>query len=304
MSILLGNNKAYRRKTAMKEKDLSPIEIYPKIFVYKNLFKNIESTYLQLKNSSGDAEDLLSPWTPWSHFGEYLNPTFKDMEHALSIETLSKKETKTDKEESQKLAILELLENFYMATKDYALENQVDLDPEKTIMSNDGVLVKEWKMTGPSIARYRTDIEDPIAMTYHSDYIREPIVSPGYKFAITALTYFNDDYEGGEIDFIVDGEAYMYKPEAGDLLIFPSGHPDILTKNGSVYIHGVMPATGSSKYLSRMYWQKYSVGSSDWFEKEKEFGKDAWAEKQPEIMQNFRDAHPNKINADKERRIK
>jgi hypothetical protein len=143
-----------------------------------------------------------------------------------------------------------------------------------------------------------------LAMTYHSDYIREPITSPGYKFAITALAYFNDNYEGGEIDFIVDGEAYMYKPEAGDFLVFPSGHPDVLTKNGSVYIHGVMPATGESKYLSRMYWMKYSIGDQEWFDKEEEFGSETWLEMQSDIMQKFRDDHPNKINADKERRIK
>jgi hypothetical protein len=65
-----------------------------------------------------------------------------------------------------------------------------------------------------------------------------------------------------------------------------------------------MPATGASKYLSRMYWMKYSVGDPEWFEKEKEFGKDVWAEMQPDIMQKFRDENPNKSNADKERRIK
>jgi hypothetical protein len=96
----------------------------------------------------------------------------------------------------------------------------------------------------------------------------------------------------------------MYKPEAGDYLIFPSGHPDILTKEGQVYLHGVMPAKGEKKYISRMYWMKYEVGEDKWFEKEAEFGKDVWEKMQPDIMQKFRDANPNKINADKEKRIK
>jgi hypothetical protein len=287
----------------MSQNALDPIEIYPKIFVYKNIFKNIKETHELLKNSTGE-DDLFSPWTPWSHFGEYLSPTFADHPARLSINYLEKIETKTEKEELQRLAILELIKNFYLVTEDYALRNGVDLDKTKTVFSNDGEPYEEWQMTGPSIARYRTDIEDPIAMTYHSDYIREPIISPGYKFAITALCYFNDDYEGGEIDFIVNGEAYMYKPEAGDFLVFPSGHPDVLTKDGSVYIHGVMPATGQSKYLARMYWMKYSVGDPEWFKKEKEFGKEVWAEMQPDIMQKFRDDHPNKFNANNERRIK
>ena len=288
----------------MIKNDLNPIEVYPKIFVYKNVFKNINDTYSQLKESDGEEDGLFSPWTKWSHFGEYLNPTFTDHPHRLSVDYLEKIETKTEKEELQRVAILELFNNFHLVTEDYASRNGVDLDKTKTVLSNDGELKEEWQMTGPSIARYRTDIEDPIAMTYHSDYIREPIVSPGYKFAITALAYFNDDYVGGEIDFIINGEAYMYKPQAGDFLVFPSGHPEILKNGDSVYLHGVMPAKGESKYLSRMYWMKYSLGDPEWFEKEKEFGKDVWAEMQPEIMQKFRDEHPNKISAEKERRIK
>jgi len=284
--------------------NLESIEIYPKIFVYKNLFKNIIDTYSQLKNSNGEEDGLFSPWTQWSHFGEYLNPTFANHPHRLSVEYIEQIQTNTEKQEFQRLAILELFKNFHLVTEDYARRNGVDLDKEKTVLSNDGTAMQEWQMTGPSIARYRTDIVDPIAMTYHSDYIREPIISPGYKFAITALVYFNDEYEGGEIDFIANGEAYKYKPEAGDFLVFPSGHPEILRDGDNVYLHGVMPPTGANKYLSRMYWMKYSVGDPEWFKKEEEFGKDVWAEMQPDIMQKFRDAHPNKINADKEKRIK
>jgi hypothetical protein len=285
----------------MTEKTFDVVELYPKIFVYKNVFKDIKQTFAELSSTESG---LFSPWTKWSHFGEYLNPTFQNEPHGLTIESIKQIQTKTEKENSQKMAILELFENFYLVTEDYALKNEIEINNKKVISGKNGEQVLEWKMTGPSIARYRTDIDDDLAMTYHSDYIREPITSPGYKFAITALAYFNDDYEGGEIDFIVDGEAYMYKPEAGDFLVFPSGHPDILTKNGSVYIHGVMPATGSSKYLSRMYWMKYSAGDQEWFDKEAEFGSEVWAEMQSDIMQKFRDEHPNKNNADKERRIK
>ena len=288
----------------MMPKSLDYIELYPKIFVYKNVFKDINNTYLQLKESSGEDDGLFSPWTQWSLFGEYLNPTFTNHPHSLTIDYIKEIKTETEKQEKQRLAILELFENFHAVTEDYAIKNNVDFDKDLDVLTRGGEKTKQWQMTGPSIARYRTDIEDPIAMTYHSDYIRQPIVSPGYKFAITALAYFNDDYTGGEIDFIVNGEAYMYKPEAGDFLVFPSGHPDILTKDGSVYIHGVMPAKGESKYLSRMYWMKYHFGDNEWFEKEEEFGKEIWLDMQTDIMQKFRDEHPNKISAEKERRIR
>lgn len=286
----------------MTEKVLDAIEIYPKIFVYKNLFKDLSKTMSILKDEREDG--LFSPWTQWSDFGEYLNPIFKDHWHTMSIDHMRSIETKTEKEEEQKLAVLEVFENFHLATQDYIDKNNVEFEKDEIVVNREGESFNLWTTNGPSIARYRADIDGPLAMTYHSDYVREPIISPGYKFAITALTYFNDDYEGGEIDFIVDGEAYMYKPEAGDYLIFPSGHPDILTKEGQVYLHGVMPVKGEKKYISRMYWMKYDVGDDRWFEKEAEFGKDVWKEMQPDIMQKFRSAHPNKINADKEKRIK
>jgi hypothetical protein len=287
------------------KQDLDVIEVYPKIFVYKNLFKNIGLTYEILKNSDG-TDGLFSQWTQWSSFGEYLNPTFKGYDHVLRIEDVERMEAITEKEKEHKMVLLEILNNFYTATKDYILKNNVDFDDNKYVPGAVDVNnnpVQEWLFTGPSIARYRIDNEDDVAMTYHTDYIREPIISPGYKFAITALTYFNDDYEGGEIDFIANGEAKMYKPEAGDVLIFPSGHPDLLMSESSIYLHGVMPIKNKSKYLARMYWTKYSVGDDLWFKKEEEFGKDIWKSMQSDIMQKFRDENPNKISAEKERRI-
>lgn len=286
----------------MTEKLLERVELYPKIFVYKNLFKDILKTLEILKDESEDA--IFSPWTQWSQFGEYINPIFKDYWHTMSIEQMKEIETKTEKEEAQKLVVLEVFANFHLATQDYILRNNIEFDKDKILVNHEGESFNLWTTNGPSIARYRTDLDEPLAMTYHSDYVREPIVSPGYKFGITALTYFNDDYEGGEIDFIVDGEAYMYKPEAGDLLIFPSGHPEILTKEDQVYLHGVMPVTKEKKYICRMYWMKYDLGSDEWFEKEAEFGKDVWKEMQPKIMEEFRKSHPNKMNADKEKRIR
>jgi hypothetical protein len=291
----------------MTDKAFDVIELYPKIFVYKNLFKDIKNTHKILKDSNGDEDGLLKAWSQWSHFGEYLDRPFNDHPSRLTVKYLNEMETKTEKEEIHRLLILEIIENFHIATKDYIFKNNVIFDEHKILteeIDQHGRPIDEWVVTGPSIARYKTDIADPVAMMYHSDYIRKPIRNPGHEFAITALTYFNDDYEGGEIDFIVNGEAYMYKPEAGDLLVFPSGHPDILTNNDNVYIHGVMPASGPSKYLCRMYWMKYHPGDPEWFEKEKEFGKDVWEKMQEDIMQKFRDDHPNKGNADKEKRIK
>jgi hypothetical protein len=286
---------------------LDVIEIYPKIFVYKNLFKDINKTYNLLKESEGEEDGLFSPWSQWSRFGEYINPIFRTYNDNLKIEHVKNVKTSTEKQEEHKKILLEILNNFLTATKDYIEKNNVEFNENKIIpdiKDQNGNPIKEWEYTGPSIARYRTDFEDPLAMTYHTDYIREPIVTPGHKFAITALTYFNDDYEGGEIDFIANGEAYMYKPEAGDVLVFPSGHPELLMSENSIYLHGVMPAINNSKYLSRMYWTKYSPGDPEWFKNEEKFGKEKWQKMQEQIMEQFRNENPNRNNTDKERRIK
>lgn len=285
---------------------MNVVEIYPKVFVYKGLYKDIDYIYKILKESDG-IEGLLSPWSKWSHFGEYIYPTFKGYNTVLQLDGAKAIETKTEKEKEHKEILLELLNNFYIATEDYVKKHNVNFDKNRIvpgIKDENGNPIKEWLFTGPSIARYHANVEDPLAMTYHTDYIREPITSPGHKFAITALTYFNDDYDGGEIDFIANGEAYMYKPEAGDVLVFPSGHPEFLMSETSIYLHGVMPSYNNSKYLARMYWTKYSVGAPEWFENEEKFGKEKWKEMQEEILKKFRDENPNRTSADKERRIK
>jgi hypothetical protein len=149
-----------------------------------------------------------------------------------------------------------------------------------------------------------SDDEEKYGMRYHSDYQREQGDAPGYKFIITCTIYFNDDYEGGEIDFAMGDKLVKYKPEAGDLLVFPSGHPDYLTEDGMPYLHGVMPAYKNNKFLSRMYWQKYQKGTDEWYEKEKQYGKEVWLSMQPELEQKFRDAHPQRVEIENGVRIR
>ena len=118
----------------MTQSAIESIEIYPNIVVYKNVFKNISDTYNALKNSTGEEEDLFSPWTQWSHFGEYLNPPFKGLPHRLDIDSVESINPKTEKQESQKNAILELLKGFYAVTEDYISRNNLDMDKNKKVL--------------------------------------------------------------------------------------------------------------------------------------------------------------------------
>ncbi len=275
------------------------IELYPQIVVYRNVFKDIEKTYEVLKESSKNLEDrFLSPWTQWSHFGEYLNPVMKNFDKTkrFGVEAIESMETNTVIEKNQKEFLIELIEGFYNVTEHYLSKygEEFGFNLKEKARSEEEELFNRWEMYGPSICKYHKDILNAMSMTYHSDYMREPIESPGYKFALTANAYFNDDYEGGEIDFCIGKELYKYKPQAGDWLLFPSGHPDFLTKDGNVYLHGVLPSKKAEKYFSRMYWRKYSEGSPEWFEKQKEFGKEEWESMQSKIMEEYAIANPQR----------
>lgn len=280
----------------MENKTIESIEIYPYIIVYKNLYKDIEKTYKLLKDSTDNADDnFFSKWTKWSQFGEYLDPPTEEFRLADSKDAeVGKIVTFTQKQEDQKQALLEILANFHLATEDYISRYNLDVNFNEIIMGPEQPY-KSWRFSGPSICKYDFGSESKMkGMSYHSDYIRETQQEPGYKFAITALSYFNDDYDGGEIDFVIGKKLLKYKPEAGDYLVFPSGHPDFLTEDGIVYLHGVMPTEKTNKYFSRMYLEKYYEGSPEWFENEKKYGKEVWQGMQEELRAEYRLAHPQR----------
>lgn len=280
-------------------------EIYPYILVYKNMFKDIDKSYKVLTDSLNETEDrIFSPWTQWSIFGDYLNPIVPGFTMSDKYGNLKNIETKTQTQEDQKQFAIEMMENFHLVTEDYIKKYNIDVDLNATSIDEDGNTVPTWRWTGGTIGKYHISEEDkPVGMNYHSDYIREQGYAPGYKFIITCTIYFNDDYEGGEIDFVMKDKLVKYKPQAGDLLVFPSGHPDYLTEDGMPYLHGVMPSYNKNKFLSRMYWQKYQKGTDEWYEKEKEFGKDVWAVMQKNLEEEFKLKHPQRTKIENGVRI-
>ena len=280
----------------MTTKNIESIEIYPNIVVYKNMFKDISKSYKVLTDSLIETEDrIFSPWTQWSIFGEYLNPIVPIFSMSDKFGNLKNIETTTQVQEDQKNFAIEMMENFHLVTEDYIKKYNIDIDLNETSLNENGDTVNTWRWTGGTIGKYHVSSEtEKHGMRYHSDYMPEQGQAPGYKFIITCTIYFNDDYDGGEVDFVMGDKLVKYKPEAGDLLVFPSGHPEYLTEEGKPYLHGVMPSYNKNKFLSRMYWQKYQKGTDDWYKKEKEFGKDVWAKMQPELEKEFRSKYPQR----------
>jgi hypothetical protein len=268
------------------------IEIYPKILVYKNVYKDIQKNISTLKKSeSNDPDRFFTNWEKWSIFGEYLNPVvgYKDPEEYKNPSTQNKKD--------QKELFEEVLSSFDFVTKDYCDKHNIGIfnELDTQVKTYDGSMVNKWKTCGPAICKYHiSDDENSHGMRYHSDYQRERINSPGHQFAITVLGYFNDDYESGEIDFCIGKKLIKYKPVAGDIIVFPSGSPHLLTEDENVYLHGVMPAKGSHKYFSRMFWTLYQDPSPEWIENEMKFGKDTWLSMQAEIEKEYNQSNPQR----------
>ena len=111
--------------------------------------------------------------------------------------------------------------------------------------------------------------KDQVLMAYHTDTHEFDLESPGRKFIITITFYLNDNYEGGEISFLDEKQSKVinYKPEKGDIIVFPSGAP---------YYHGVFPVKTNERYVLRMFRFWNYEGSQKWHENKEKYGADDW----------------------------
>lgn len=294
-------------------------EIYPQILVYNNVFEDPQKMYNIIKEIDSEEEGIFENWKEWYVFGEKIESygiTFDQSVNEMKI--TEEREITNQKQIDQKYFITELIKGFHLVNNDYLKRFNFDMDLSslshpinpKSQSEADYFLTfpdptPTWRWTGPSLCKYyeNSGKDEVLSMAYHSDYIREPIRTPGYKFAITTTTYFNDDYEGGDVDFIIDNEIIAYKPKMGDFLVFPAGHPEILTKNGKVYLHGVKNNYKNEKFFTRLYWQKFDLGDPAWFENEEKYGSEEWLKMQPAIMEEYRETVATK-NLDGLKRIK
>jgi hypothetical protein len=63
--------------------------------------------------------------------------------------------------------------------------------------------------------------------------------APAHSRTLSIILYFNDDYEGGEIEF--PNFDVLYKPKAGEVLMFPSAF---------IYNHNIKEITAGTRYAA------------------------------------------------------
>lgn len=241
-----------------------------KIIVYRNAIPNNEKIIQALKE--------FKDWNKWYDVGHQFNIPTNDKDFFFGTTYPDRKEWdartpfwrnsyffKNHADMFDILAWPELEKAFYETTSDYLSFFPVTDTPN-------------WCRGGADILTYDAKQEGEVtteaagtekyALPFHTDFHYQTESDPGLKPSITVTMYFNDDYEGGDIEyrifdksftsFRIEGEnmldldnnesivpGFNYKPQAGDIIIFPSRLP---------YYHGVKKVTSGQKFFLRTFW--------------------------------------------------
>jgi hypothetical protein len=251
----LDDTKTYRRKTAVS--NLNYIELYPNVDVYRNVLEDPLNMYEVMKKSEKTSEGkyFLKSWDPWAHFGTY---TQKKHQGQYSDDAVSEDMFIKEKDFVEKVE-----EAYNQVIMDYVKRHNIDL-PEG------------WRFSGCSYSKYNPQVNvmnNNMTMQYHTDHITSQKDMPGDKFFITCTMYINDDYDGGDIEFYVDGKLINHKPVSGDILVFPSVEP---------YYHGVKTIENNEKFFVRNFVMIPFDGTKEWLNNQKAFGAYKWAEMEKE----------------------
>lgn len=230
---------------------LEYIELYPKIFVYKNLLPDAQHLYKIVKESEENADGrfYLRKWEKWSVFGTYAQQKHFDHEEREFCQRYDDEKYLADR----------VSESYSKAIDHYIEKNNISIPQGGRLMSS-------------SFSKYEKDIDvlkNDMTMPYHTDFIISERAMPGNKFFLTCTTYINDDYDGGDICFYINGSFINHKPEAGDILVFPSTLP---------YYHGVKTIRNGNKFFIRNFIQYPFGGTKEWLAKQVEFGAARWAD--------------------------
>ena len=180
----------------------------PGIVVYKNVIKkefNIPNRLENILNSGGNYK-----WRSATVGYGFKKPEYRD---CLDFK-FKKQDIRRDDKESNELRDIwqNCYDSMYQAVSDYCYKyNLVEL--------------QYWEAMNFIKYNIGQHFEE------HTDH------GFSYNATVSMVAYINDDFKGGELYFRL--QDLLYKPEAGDLIIFPSNF---------MYPHKAMAVTDGIKY--------------------------------------------------------
>jgi hypothetical protein len=231
-------------------------EIYPGVIVYSNMLSDPQKAYdvMMHSESNSNGKYFFKEWSPWAAFGTYTQR--KDGQEYIDAE----KGLEFDAEES---LFKEIAISYDKAISHYYKTTGIEI-PEGA------------RYSGQSWCKYFNKIDvlkNKMTMQYHTDYIISQRDMPGEKFHTTCTFYINDNYNGGDLEFHVNGDVTNYKPKAGDIVIFPSTAP---------YFHGVKTIPDGNKFFIRNFIMHDYAGSEEWLANQRKYGAYRWAKMEME----------------------
>jgi 2OG-Fe(II) oxygenase superfamily len=231
--------------------DIKYTKLYKGIFVYHNTLSNSKTSYEVLKNSYENSKGkyFFQDWKPWAVFGNFTENKWGNLiEFATQGESF----------DLERNLFEDCTKALDIATLHYIEYNNIQMP-------------KNSRHGGQTYCRYHDDFNNEdkhVAMAFHTDYLISQSEMPGEKYFITSNLYLNEDYDGGEIEFYLNGDIISYKPKAGDLIVFPSNEP---------YYHRVKAIKNGNKFMVRR-WVMYDYdGSKEWLDNQKKYGAYRWA---------------------------
>jgi hypothetical protein len=263
----------------------------PQVVVYKDLF---DSEYIYkfidiLKRSENytKKEDVVDPedsskkdshgkdpefrrdfgpintWVPWYTYGikTFLNNSIVDEFDTEDIKFLYEFKNKFNK------ILLNIFNDYRKEWRSSAhWPDYIDDWDIQGIESENGKFV----FSVIEVLKHNISPEKEFAINFHTDSHEHRIESPRQQQIITFTFYLNDNYEGGEVQFIdeLNQKLITYKPKLGDITVFPAGPP---------YWHSAVSVkSGENKYFFRLFMLWNHPGTEWWWEGFNKHGKEKW----------------------------
>jgi hypothetical protein len=225
-------------------------ELIPGVILYENMLSKPDLAYeiMMKSESSSEGKHFFQEWTKWADYGTYTQCKPNEL-------------WPSEKEE-----MFNLEKNLF---------DEVAMCYDKAIshyFKHTGIEIPQGaRYSGQSWCKYFNQVDmlkNKMTMQYHTDFIISQKDMPGEKFHTTCTFYINDNYNGGDIEFYLDGKFVNHKPKAGDMLIFPSGEP---------YYHGVKTIPDGNKFFIRNFVMIDYDGSEEWLANQKRYGAYRWS---------------------------